>query len=413
MIRAMSTGSVPRGVRSSDTKPTRLSEPPSGGVPRWPLPRAAGSSEKSGFCVEVSRLRCVSARGGQQRWEPRAGGKRAATTAPLGPCRGGGGSATPFLGFVPPGLQFMACTAEGSDATGRSRRRRRRRTPAANLPARLARGSEAPARPTARRKWRGASCHPKYLSAALGCGARAPRAPRPLAAARSRPRGRRQARWWRVRVRVRAPARAGSPGSAYPSGRCGAPPASCSRPASRPGTEAREERVRGGGGGRRRRREPEPRVSHLGARGGSTAPKGLGADATAAGRAAHQLLRLLRRYPLPRRRGVGDPAECPVTAGALAFLAPVLPAPEWAPEVVPEPRARIWSRRRGMPRAGTGLRQPEKQRWGGRRAGAGPGPAREVQVILRQVGPTCLLKGSVLGFLQLPETNAESAQNLF
>lgn len=67
MIRAMSTGSVPRGVRSSDTKPTQLSEPPSGGVPRWPLPRWpllrwAGSSEKAAFVSSLEAAMSLSAR---------------------------------------------------------------------------------------------------------------------------------------------------------------------------------------------------------------------------------------------------------------------------------------------------------------------------------------------------------------
>lgn len=68
--------------------------------------------------------------------------------------------------------------------------------------------------------------------------------------ARSRPRGPapgadgKRAR----RVCVRAPARGPSSGSACQSGRCGRLATSFCRPAGRPGTEAREERVRGFGG---------------------------------------------------------------------------------------------------------------------------------------------------------------------
>lgn len=84
-----------------------------------------------------------------------------------------------------------------------------------------------------------------------------------------------------------------------------------------------------------------------------------------AGLSAHQLnaklLRQLRRYLRPRHGGEGDTAERGVTAGARVFLAPARPAAEWAPEVIPEPRARLWRQRRGMPRTGTGLCQPETQ----------------------------------------------------
>lgn len=69
--------------------------------------------------------------------------------------------------------------------------------------------------------------------------------------ARSRPRGPAPgADGRRVRrVRVRAPARGPSRGSACQLGRCRQPAASRSRPTGRPGTGAREERVRGNGGG--------------------------------------------------------------------------------------------------------------------------------------------------------------------
>ncbi|XP_028338687.1 laforin [Physeter macrocephalus] len=109
----------------------------------------------------------------------------------------------------------MACTAEGRSAKGRSCRH----TPAANLPVRLPSGA--------------GRAHHEPPARSL------PRGPTPGAdGSRAR------------RVRVRAPARGPIPGSACQSGRCGRLVASRSRPAGRPGTEADEERVRGGGGGR-------------------------------------------------------------------------------------------------------------------------------------------------------------------
>lgn len=104
--------------------------------------------------VARRRLLCAGSRGcnvlvngQQQQWERRRGEKRAGVAAQ---CRLSARSpqrrlllSLPHSGrvSVPPGLQFMACTAEGRSAEERSRRCR---TPATNLPARLARGSEAP-----------------------------------------------------------------------------------------------------------------------------------------------------------------------------------------------------------------------------------------------------------------------------
>lgn len=66
------------------------------------------------------------------------------------------------------------------------------------------------------------------------------------------------------------------------------------------------------------------------------------------------MLRRLRRYLWPRRQGEGDTAERGGYSENRAFLAHALPAAEWASEVIPEPRARLWRRGRGMPRTGTG-----------------------------------------------------------
>lgn len=92
----------------------------------------------------VSRLQCLLANGEQQRRERQRGEKRSGVAAL---CGLSGRSPQRLLLLlrrsvpvsVPPGLQFTACTAEGRGAEKRSRRRK----PATNLPARLARGSEA------------------------------------------------------------------------------------------------------------------------------------------------------------------------------------------------------------------------------------------------------------------------------
>ncbi|XP_049560901.1 translation initiation factor IF-2 [Orcinus orca] len=120
----------------------------------------------------------------------------------------------------------MACTAEGRSANGRSCRH----TPAANLPVRLVRESEAPGTTSSPPSGAGRAHHEPPARSL-------PRGPAPGAdGSRAR------------RVRVRAPARGPMPGSACQSGRCGRLVASRSRPAGRPGTEVGEERVRGGGG---------------------------------------------------------------------------------------------------------------------------------------------------------------------
>lgn len=108
--------------------------------------------------------------------------------------------------------------------------------------------------------------------------------------ARSRPRGpapRADGRRAR-RLRARAAARGPSLGSGCQSGRCGWLAASGTRPAGRPGTEDREERLRGGSCGGASL-SPGQSVSQSGAGGPSAVQKGLRADAAAAGRSAHQL----------------------------------------------------------------------------------------------------------------------------
>lgn len=198
MIRAMSTGSVPRGARSSELRHKTNSA--ARAALRWGPSLAAaslgGRRGESGFCVLSLAAAAVGAVTGRER-------RRGRGSAPglLAPRWGGGccrGSATPLgspslRGFTSwLALPRVAALMEGAAAT----------RPQPTCPFASCARVEPPARPAARRKWRGASCHPKYLSAALGCGARAPRAPRPLAAARSRPRGRRQPRQARARARA-------------------------------------------------------------------------------------------------------------------------------------------------------------------------------------------------------------------
>lgn len=383
MIRAMSTGSVPRGARSSELRHKTNSA--ARAALRWGPSLAAaslgGRRGESGFCVSSLAAAAVGAVTGRER-------RRGRGSAPglLAPRWGGGccrGSATPlgspslwgFSSWL--ALPRVAALMEGASAT----------RPQPTCPFASCARVKPPARPAARRKWRGASCHPKYLSAALGCGARAPRAPRPLAAARSRPRGRRQPRQARARARAGTRPDAGVRLSV----RQVRAARSVAFPPSGPTRDG------GGRGARARRRRPwrrpgfQPRVgrsasqpvsqsvSQSGAGGGSAAPKGLWADVAAAGRAAHQLSAECwgswGGTCGPAAEGWGTPLSSGVTAGARAFLAPALPAAEWAPEVIPQPRVRPRRRRRGMPRTGTGLRQPETQRWRGRRAGAvGPPP---------------------------------------
>lgn len=93
----------------------------------------------------VSRLQCVLANGGRQRRERRRGEKRSGVAALCGLSARSPQRRLRLLlrhsapVSVPPGLQFTACTAEGRGSEKRSSRR----TSATNLPARLARGSEA------------------------------------------------------------------------------------------------------------------------------------------------------------------------------------------------------------------------------------------------------------------------------
>lgn len=98
---------------------------------------------------------------------------------------------------------------------------------------------------------------------------RARHEPPARSAPRSRPR----------RVRVRAPAR-GQSRVRLSVRQVRAARSLCSRPASRPGTEEREERVRGGGGASLSPRRSVSQVLVAGA----PPPEGLEADATAAGR---------------------------------------------------------------------------------------------------------------------------------
>lgn len=119
--RAMGTGSVPRGARSSNTKRTQQPEPPSGGVPRWSLPR--WTARKGSFCVwslaaAMSRRKRRAAAVGEATGEGRRRGRGSAPALLAPPLRW---RLQPRLGHsarvsVPSGLQFMACTAEGRAA---------------------------------------------------------------------------------------------------------------------------------------------------------------------------------------------------------------------------------------------------------------------------------------------------------
>lgn len=149
MIRAMGTESGPRGARGAElghkTNSAALA------APRWGPSLAAaslgGRRGEGGFCVSsllvarsLNKRRASS--GGSGDGEGKAPGSRLRAGSAGSPLR------RPLLPWlchsarvsVPPGLQFMACTAEGRSAKGMSRRR----TSAANLPVRLVRGSEAP-----------------------------------------------------------------------------------------------------------------------------------------------------------------------------------------------------------------------------------------------------------------------------
>lgn len=153
----------------------------------------------------------------------------------------------PWLGHsarvsVPSGLQFMACTAEGRAAKAR----RCRRTPEANLPVRLVRGSEAPGTTSYPAEMTRGLLPPKIsLRSPRVRGARATSPPPARCRAVPPPGPTAGARC----ACACAPARGPIPGSACQSGRCGRLPASRSRPAGSPGTEADLERVRGGSGG--------------------------------------------------------------------------------------------------------------------------------------------------------------------
>lgn len=223
---------------------------------------------------------------------------------------------------VPSGLQFMACSAEGRAAKARSRRR----TPEANLPVRLVRGSEAPGTTSYPAEMTRGLLPPKIsLRSPRVRGARATSPPPARCRAVPPPGPTAGARC----ACACAPARGPIPGSACQSGRCGRLPASRSRPAGSPGTEADEERVRGGSGGGgglgsvgqsvsqvpgRRERGSEGPLGGRGGGGGTPCPP-----------VERPLLRRLRRYLWPRRRGEGMPLSAGVRAGARAFLAPALP----------------------------------------------------------------------------------------
>ena len=106
-----------------------------------------GGWREDGFCVLGLAASMSLNKRPTARWERRRGEKRAGVAAQ---CRLSAWSPQRRLLLllpdsarvsVLPGLQFMPCTAEGRDGEERSRRRR---TPATNLLARLARGSEAP-----------------------------------------------------------------------------------------------------------------------------------------------------------------------------------------------------------------------------------------------------------------------------
>lgn len=324
MIRAMSTGSVPRGARTSELRHKTNSA--ARAALRWGPSLAAaslgGRRGESGFCVSSLAAAAVGAVTGRER-------RRGRGSAPglLAPRWGGGccrGSATPlgspslrgFSSWL--ALPRVAALMEGAAAT----------RPQPTCPFASCARVKPPARPAARRKWRGASCHPKYLSAALGCGARAPRAPRPLAAARSRPRGRRQPRQARARARAGTRPDAGVRLSV----RQVRATRSVAFPPSGPPRDG------GGRGARARRRRPwrrpgfQPRFGRSASQPvsqsvrcrrrecGSEGPlSGRGGGGTGCPPVERRMLRQLRRYLRPRRRGVGDAAEFGGYSGSPGF----------------------------------------------------------------------------------------------
>lgn len=316
MIRAMGTGSVPRGARSSELRHKTNSA--AWAALRWGPSLVAASLDGrrggGGFCVSslaaaMSRRKRRAAAVGEATGRERRRG-RGSAPALLAPRWGGGcsrGSDTPlgsrslrgFSSWL--ALPRVALLRQGAAAA----------LPKPTCPFASCAGVKPRARPATRRKWRGASCHPKYLSAALGCGARAPRAPRPLAAARSRPRGRRQERDARARARPhearsrglpvsqagaggfqrRVPAQRAAPGRRRTWSACAAAVAAAA--ALGRSVSQSVSQVPG-----RRERGSEGPLSGRGGGGGTPCPP-----------VERQLLRRLRRYLWPRRRGEGDAAE--------------------------------------------------------------------------------------------------------
>lgn len=210
----------------------------------------------AGRAARRRRLLCIESRGcnvsqetagssgGRGDGEGKAPGSRLRAGSARSPLRW---RLQPWLGHsarvsVPSGLQFMACTAEGRAAKAR----RCRRTPEANLPVRLVRGSEAPGTTSYPAEMTRGLLPPKIsLRSPRVRGARATSPPPARCRAVPPPGPTAGARC----ACACAPARGPIPGSACQSGRCGRLPASRSRPAGSPGTEADLERVRGGSGG--------------------------------------------------------------------------------------------------------------------------------------------------------------------
>lgn len=253
----------------------------------------------------VPRLQCLLANSGQRRWERRAAGKRRGVAAPRRLCSVPAGAAAaaaaaPPLrsGLRPSGLSVHGLCCRGS--------RRQAKEPPQHARNQLARSPRA-------REWspqhdklhggndEGPPATQNISPQPSGVGrARHEPPARLLAVARSRPRDRRQAREARARASTRPEA------GVCESGRCGRRAASSSRPAGRPGTEAREERVRSCGGG--------------GASPGLGSVSQVLAAGTRLARASRRpwrawpgrppvdrrLPRLLRRYLRPGRRGEGD-----------------------------------------------------------------------------------------------------------
>lgn len=100
-------------------------------------------------------------------------------------------------------------------------------------------------------------------------------------------------------------------------------------PCRQPGTEADEERVRGGSGGGGGLGSVGQSVSQVPGRQGAALKGPLGGRGGGGGTPCppveRPLLRRLRRYLWPRRRGERIPLSAGVRAGARAFLAPALP----------------------------------------------------------------------------------------